>query len=132
MLYEVITDRLDGLTVTGLLQRSRQNLLYGVTTAEGHPAVLKTLSARQAEDPPLRQALWLEEWMLKRLDGNGCPEVLALPDRSALFYWHRRLPDQRPSPPLPSSDLLPPQAPNNARGSPERVVHFTSAYGQTR
>ena len=60
-------DQLDGLTITGLLQRSRQSLLYGVTTPEGQSAVLKTLSPRQAEDPEHRQALWLEEWMLKRL-----------------------------------------------------------------
>ncbi len=103
-------DRLDGLTVTGLLQRSRQNLLYGVTTAEGHPAVLKTLSARQAEDPQLRQALWLEEWMLKRLEGNGCPEVLDLPDRSALYFVQRRIPGESLAQRVAAQRLSLPQA----------------------
>ncbi len=103
-------EQLDGLTVTGLLQRSRHSLLYGVITADGQPAVLKTLPVRQAEDPHCRQALWLEEWMLQRLQGNGCPEVVDLPLRSALYFVQRRIPGESLAQRVAAQRLSLPQA----------------------
>ncbi len=63
----------EGWRVRQLLGESRQSLLYRVEDGQGQPWLLKTLPAARADDPLATQALLLEEWFLRRVQGRHFP-----------------------------------------------------------
>lgn len=65
----------EGWRVRQLLGESRQSLLYRVEDGQGQPWLLKTLPAARADDPLATQALLLEEWFLRRVQGRHFPEA---------------------------------------------------------
>ena len=83
---------LDGLRVEELLHASRLTLLYRVTRAAGDEAlVLKTLRPEAENDDEARRALVREEWLARRVPGQGFPRVVDHPQRAHLYYlmsWH--------------------------------------------
>lgn len=81
----------DGLRVEELLHESRVTLLYRVThLGTGDRLVLKTLRP-EAGDDEAASALIREEWLARRVPGQGFPRVLDHPERQHLYYlmsWH--------------------------------------------
>ncbi|MCT2377875.1 bifunctional protein-serine/threonine kinase/phosphatase [Pseudomonas aeruginosa] len=55
---------------------------------------LKTLPAARADDPLATQALLLEEWFLRRVQGRHFPELHGLAQRQHLYYLMREHPGE--------------------------------------
>ncbi|MFN3986487.1 MAG: bifunctional protein-serine/threonine kinase/phosphatase [Rhodocyclaceae bacterium] len=87
-----VGDVLDGLRVEELLHASRITLLYRVTClAGGEALVLKTLRQEAERDEEARRALVREEWLARRVPGQGFPRVFDHAGRAHLYYlmsWH--------------------------------------------
>lgn len=85
-------EMLDGLRVEELLHASRLTLLYRVTRlAGGEALVLKTLRPEAGDDEEAMRALVREEWLARRVPGQGFPRVFDHPQREHLYYlmsWH--------------------------------------------
>ncbi|RMJ75186.1 protein kinase [Pseudomonas aeruginosa] len=84
----------EGWRVRQLLGESRQSLLYRVEDGQGQPWLLKTLPAARADDPLATQALLLEEWFLRRVQGRHFPELYGLAQRQHLYYLMREHPGE--------------------------------------
>lgn len=84
----------EGWRVRQLLGESRQSLLYRVEDGQGQPWLLKTLPAARADDPLATQALLLEEWFLRRVQGRHFPELHGLAQRQHLYYLMREHPGE--------------------------------------
>ncbi|MDF3932749.1 bifunctional protein-serine/threonine kinase/phosphatase [Pseudomonas citronellolis] len=84
----------EGWRVEGRLARSRQSLLYRVRDEQQRPWLLKTLPEELHDDPQASQALLLEEWFLRRVQGRHFPELHGLPQRQHLYYAMREYPGQ--------------------------------------
>ena len=84
----------EGWRVRQLLGESRQSLLYRVEDGQGQPWLLKTLPAARADDPLATQALLLEEWFLRRVQGRHFPELHGLAQRQHLYYLMREHPER--------------------------------------
>jgi protein phosphatase len=84
-------EAIDGLRVEELLHESRVTLLYRVTRIATNDAlVLKTLRP-EAGDEEAISALVREEWLARRVPGQGFPRVFDHPQRDHLYYlmsWH--------------------------------------------
>ncbi|MBS0511288.1 MAG: bifunctional protein-serine/threonine kinase/phosphatase [Proteobacteria bacterium] len=82
---------IDGLRVEELLHESRMTLLYRVTRLATREAlVLKTLLPDAGDDEAV-SALLREEWLARRVPGQGFPQVFDHPQRAHLYYlmsWH--------------------------------------------
>ncbi|TAH50661.1 MAG: bifunctional protein-serine/threonine kinase/phosphatase [Betaproteobacteria bacterium] len=82
---------IDDLRVEELLHESRVTLLYRVTRVGSNEAlVLKTLRP-EADDDDAVSALVREEWLARRVPGQGFPRVFDHPQRAHLYYlmsWH--------------------------------------------
>ncbi|MFS2159233.1 protein kinase [Pseudomonas sp. Pseusp122] len=81
--------RFEGWQVTGLLNESRQSLLYRVQDGQGQPWLLKTLPDSRHQDSEAGPALLLEEWFLRRVAGRSFPEIHPAADRQHLYYLMR-------------------------------------------
>jgi protein phosphatase len=81
----------DGLRVDALLHESLVTLLYRVTRVDdGAALVLKTLRP-EAGDAEALAALVREEWLARRVPGQGFPRIVDHPPRAHLYYlmsWH--------------------------------------------
>ena len=84
----------EGWRVRQLLGESRRSLLYRVEDGQGQPWLLKTLPAARADDPLATQALLLEEWFLRRVQGRHFPELYGLAQRQHLYYLMREHPGE--------------------------------------
>jgi serine/threonine protein phosphatase PrpC len=84
--------RFEGWQVTGLLNESRQSLLYRVQDGQGQPWLLKTLPDSRHQDSEAGPALLLEEWFLRRVAGRSFPEIHPAADRQHLYYLMREYP----------------------------------------
>ncbi len=84
----------EGWQVEGRLAQSRQSLIYRVRDAQQRPWLLKTLPPALHEEPQASQALLLEEWFLRRVQGRHFPELHGLPQRQHLYYVMREYPGQ--------------------------------------
>lgn len=84
----------EGWMVDGRLAQSRQSLIYRVRDRQGRPWLLKTLPPTLHDTPEAAQALLLEEWFLRRVQGRYFPEVHSLPQRQHLYYVMREYPGQ--------------------------------------
>lgn len=82
----------EGWRVEGLLNESRQSLLYRVHDDEGRPWLLKTLPEDRHAEAEAGPALLQEEWFLRRVAGHHFPELHALPQRQHLYYVQREYP----------------------------------------
>lgn len=84
-------ETLDGLRVDALLHESLVTLLYRVTRVDdGAALVLKTLRP-EAGDAGALAALVREEWLARRVPGQGFPRIVDHPPRAHLYYlmsWH--------------------------------------------
>lgn len=84
-------ETLDGLRVDALLHESLVTLLYRVTRLDdGEALVLKTLRP-EASDAEALAALVREEWLARRVPGQGFPRIIDHPRREHLYYlmsWH--------------------------------------------
>jgi protein phosphatase len=84
-------ETIDGLRVEELLHESRVTLLYRVTRlADGAALVLKTLRPEVGDDEAM-SALVREEWLARRVPGQGFPRVFDHEGREHLYYlmsWH--------------------------------------------
>ncbi|WP_243706944.1 bifunctional protein-serine/threonine kinase/phosphatase [Pseudomonas aeruginosa] len=87
----LVVDYLEGDLEPG---ESRQSLLYRVEDGQGQPWLLKTLPAARADDPLATQALLLEEWFLRRVQGRHFPELHGLAQRQHLYYLMREHPGE--------------------------------------
>ncbi|MBV4503670.1 bifunctional protein-serine/threonine kinase/phosphatase [Pseudomonas sp. BW13M1] len=99
---------IDGWQVEGLLNQSRQSLLYRVRDPNGQPWLLKTLPQSRDQEPGAAQALLLEEWFLRRVAGRHFPEVHPASQRQHLYYLMREYPGTTLAgqPPLPLAQWL--------------------------
>lgn len=79
----------EGWQVEGKLAQSRQSLIYRVRDRQNHPWLLKTLPPALRDSPEAAQALLLEEWFLRRVQGRYFPELHSLPQRQHLYYVMR-------------------------------------------
>ncbi|MCP8465669.1 bifunctional protein-serine/threonine kinase/phosphatase [Pseudomonas sp. ZM23] len=84
----------EGWEIESRLARSRQSLIYRVRDRQGRPWLLKTLPPALREAPGAAQALLLEEWFLRRVQGRYFPELHSLPQRQHLYYVMRDYPGQ--------------------------------------
>nr|WP_160286501.1 bifunctional protein-serine/threonine kinase/phosphatase [Pseudomonas knackmussii] len=84
----------EGWQVQGRLSQSRQSLIYRVHDSQQRPWLLKTLPEYLHDDPQANQALLLEEWFLRRVQGRHFPELHGLPQRQHLYYVMREYPGQ--------------------------------------
>ncbi|WP_207888466.1 bifunctional protein-serine/threonine kinase/phosphatase [Pseudomonas sp. 30_B] len=84
----------EGWQVESRLAQSRQSLIYRVRDRQGRPWLLKTLPAALRDSPEAAQALLLEEWFLRRVQGRYFPELHSLPQRQHLYYVMREYPGQ--------------------------------------
>lgn len=84
----------EGWQVRGRLGQSRQSLIYRVHDGQQRPWLLKTLPGYLHDDPQANQALLLEEWFLRRVQGRHFPELHGLPQRQHLYYVMREYPGQ--------------------------------------
>lgn len=84
----------EGWEIEGRLAQSRQSLIYRVRDRQGRPWLLKTLPPALLEAPEAAQALLLEEWFLRRVQGRYFPELHSLPQRQHLYYVMRDYPGQ--------------------------------------
>lgn len=84
----------EGWEFEGRLAQSRQSLIYRVRDRQGRPWLLKTLPPALLEAPEAAQALLLEEWFLRRVQGRYFPELHSLPQRQHLYYVMRDYPGQ--------------------------------------
>lgn len=84
----------EGWEIEGRLTQSRQSLIYRVRDRQGRPWLLKTLPPALREAPAAAQALLLEEWFLRRVQGRYFPELHSLPQRQHLYYVMRDYPGQ--------------------------------------
>ncbi|ATE58949.1 bifunctional protein-serine/threonine kinase/phosphatase [Thauera sinica] len=86
-----VGETMDGLRVDELLHESRATLLYRVTHLGSNEAlVLKTLRP-EAGDEESASALVREEWLARRVPGQGFPRVFDHAGRAHLYYlmsWH--------------------------------------------
>lgn len=102
----------EGWQVEGRLAQSRQSLIYRVRDRQARPWLLKTLPPAQHDSPEAAQALLLEEWFLRRVQGRYFPELHSLPQRQHLYYVMREYPGQtlaeylQLNGPLPLPDCL--------------------------
>lgn len=79
----------EGWQVEGKLAQSRQSLIYRVRDRQNRPWLLKTLPPALRDSPEAAQALLLEEWFLRRVQGRYFPELHSLPQRQHLYYVMR-------------------------------------------
>ena len=84
----------EGWQVEGKLAQSRQSLIYRVRDRQHRPWLLKTLPPALRDSPQAAQALLLEEWFLRRVQGRYFPELHSLPLRQHLYYVMRAYPGQ--------------------------------------
>ncbi|WP_374440605.1 protein kinase domain-containing protein [Pseudomonas panipatensis] len=84
----------EGWQVQGTLAQSRQSLIYRVLDRQQRAWLLKTLPSALRDDPRAAQALLLEEWFLRRVQGRYFPELHGLPQRQHLYYVMREYPGQ--------------------------------------
>ncbi|MCJ1886001.1 bifunctional protein-serine/threonine kinase/phosphatase [Pseudomonas sp. LA21] len=84
----------EGWQVEGKLAQSRQSLIYRVRDRQNRPWLLKTLPPALHDSPEAAQALLLEEWFLRRVQGRYFPELHSLPQRQHLYYVMREYPGQ--------------------------------------
>ncbi|WP_371226611.1 protein kinase [Pseudomonas sp. QE6] len=84
----------EGWQVEGRLAQSRQSLIYRVRDRQGRPWLLKTLPPALSDAADAGQALLLEEWFLRRVQGRYFPELHSLPQRQHLYYVMREYPGQ--------------------------------------
>lgn len=84
----------EGWQVEGKLAQSRQSLIYRVRDRQNRPWLLKTLPPALRDSPEAAQALLLEEWFLRRVQGRYFPELHSLPQRQHLYYVMREYPGQ--------------------------------------
>ncbi len=86
-----VGETLDGLRVEELLHESRVTLLYRVTRlSDGAALVLKTLRQEEGDEEAMA-SLVREEWIARRVPGQGFPRVCEHPGRDHLYYlmsWH--------------------------------------------
>lgn len=86
-----VGELIDGLRVEELLHESRMTLLYRVTrVGTNETLVLKTLRPEEGDDEAV-SALVREEWLARRVPGQGFPRVFDHPQRAHLYYlmsWH--------------------------------------------
>lgn len=86
--------RFEGWNVEGLLNASRQSLMYRVRDDEGRPWLLKTLPSDRHDEAEAGPALLQEEWFLRRIAGPHFPQLHTLPQRQHLYYVQREYPGQ--------------------------------------
>ncbi|MFS2126017.1 protein kinase domain-containing protein [Pseudomonas sp. Pseusp97] len=84
----------EGWQVEGKLAQSRQSLIYRVRDRQNRPWLLKTLPPALRDSAEAAQALLLEEWFLRRVQGRYFPELHSLPQRQHLYYVMREYPGQ--------------------------------------
>ncbi|MCP1625723.1 bifunctional protein-serine/threonine kinase/phosphatase [Pseudomonas nitroreducens] len=84
----------EGWQVEGKLAQSRQSLIYRVRDRQNRPWLLKTLPQALRASAAAAQALLLEEWFLRRVQGRYFPELHSLPQRQHLYYVMREYPGQ--------------------------------------
>ncbi|WP_448680184.1 protein kinase domain-containing protein [Pseudomonas nicosulfuronedens] len=84
----------EGWRVESKLVQSRQSLIYRVRDRQNRPWLLKTLPPALRDAPQAAQALLLEEWFLRRVQGRYFPELHSLPQRQHLYYVMREYPGQ--------------------------------------
>ncbi|MBD9628666.1 MULTISPECIES: bifunctional protein-serine/threonine kinase/phosphatase [Pseudomonadaceae] len=84
----------EGWRVEGRLAQSRQSLIYRVRDRQNRPWLLKTLPPALRDSAEAAQALLLEEWFLRRVQGRYFPELHSLPQRQHLYYVMREYPGQ--------------------------------------
>lgn len=84
----------EGWRIEGRLAQSRQSLIYRVRDRQDRPWLLKTLPPDLHDSPEAAQALLLEEWFLRRVQGRYFPELHSLPQRQHLYYVMRDYPGQ--------------------------------------
>ncbi|SDH79205.1 bifunctional protein-serine/threonine kinase/phosphatase [Pseudomonas panipatensis] len=84
----------EGWQVQGTLAQSRQSLIYRVLDRQQRAWLLKTLPSALRDDQRAAQALLLEEWFLRRVQGRYFPELHGLPQRQHLYYVMREYPGQ--------------------------------------
>ncbi|MBD9503958.1 bifunctional protein-serine/threonine kinase/phosphatase [Pseudomonas sp. PDM23] len=84
----------EGWQVEGRLAQSRQSLIYRVRDRQNRPWLLKTLPPALRDSAEAAQALLLEEWFLRRVQGRYFPELHSLPQRQHLYYVMREYPGQ--------------------------------------
>ncbi|WP_152222619.1 bifunctional protein-serine/threonine kinase/phosphatase [Pseudomonas sp. SCB32] len=79
----------EGWQIDGKLAQSRQSLIYRVRDRQNRPWLLKTLPPALRDSAEAAQALLLEEWFLRRVQGRYFPELHSLPQRQHLYYVMR-------------------------------------------
>lgn len=84
----------EGWRIEGRLAQSRQSLIYRVRDRQDRPWLLKTLPPDLHDSAEAAQALLLEEWFLRRVQGRYFPELHSLPQRQHLYYVMRDYPGQ--------------------------------------
>ncbi|MGE9762396.1 bifunctional protein-serine/threonine kinase/phosphatase [Pseudomonas sp. PDM20] len=84
----------EGWRVEGRLAQSRQSLIYRVRDRQNRHWLLKTLPPALRDSAEAAQALLLEEWFLRRVQGRYFPELHSLPQRQHLYYVMREYPGQ--------------------------------------
>jgi serine/threonine protein phosphatase PrpC/tRNA A-37 threonylcarbamoyl transferase component Bud32 len=82
----------EGWQVESRLAQSRQSLIYRVRDRQNRPWLLKTLPPALRDSAEAAQALLLEEWFLRRVQGRYFPELHSLPQRQHLYYVMREYP----------------------------------------
>ncbi|WP_025128777.1 bifunctional protein-serine/threonine kinase/phosphatase [Pseudomonas sp. PH1b] len=86
--------RFEGWHIEGMINRSRQSLLYRVHDDQQQAWLLKTLPEALRDDLPACQALLSEEWLLRRVAGRHFPQVHHGGSRQHLYYLMREYPGQ--------------------------------------
>ncbi|MFR0691863.1 protein kinase domain-containing protein [Enterobacterales bacterium AE_CKDN230030158-1A_HGKHYDSX7] len=84
----------EGWRIEGRLAQSRQSLIYRARDRQNRSWLLKTLPSALRDSPEAAQALLLEEWFLRRVQGRYFPELHSLPQRQHLYYAMREYPGQ--------------------------------------